>query len=44
MREPVKVRFATPQDIDFIYDSLVELVKEAHLEKRFSQTKIPCSE
>ncbi|HHF7344088.1 GNAT family N-acetyltransferase [Legionella feeleii] len=39
MREPVKVRFATPQDIDFIYDSLVELVKESRLEKRFSQTK-----
>lgn len=39
MREPVKVRFATPQDIDFIYDSLVKLVKEACLEKRFSQTK-----
>lgn len=34
--EPINVRFANPHDLDFIYNSLVELFTEAHVIKRFS--------
>lgn len=37
--EPINVCFANPHNMDFIYNSLVELFTEAHVIKRFSQTK-----
>ena len=35
----INIRFANPNDLDFIYESLVELFTEAHVIERFSQTK-----
>ncbi|KTD43127.1 GNAT family N-acetyltransferase [Legionella parisiensis] len=37
--ETINVRFANPHDLDFIYNSLVDLFTEAQVIERFSQTK-----
>ena len=40
MKALMNIRFACPNDLDFIYNSLVELFTEAQVIERFSQTKI----
>lgn len=44
MKPSLNIRFACPDDLDFIYDSLVELFTEAHVIERFSQSKASLSQ